>query len=289
MARSGPTVLKRRLGGELRRLREESDFTIERVAKNLGFSASKISRIETGRTTATPQDVRTMLQLYSVRGRQQDELVRIAQEARLRTWQHRYQERALRPLIDFESASTSIRIFEPLLVPGLLQTAEYARAVLRALYPRLPSEEISRQVEIRMARQAYLQQDHPPALWIILDEAVICRPVGGVEVMQEQLQHIIGIADRPTITIQVLLFRAGGHAGLDGSFAIHRFANRADPPVVYVENAARDDYLDSEDEVERYMLLFEHLCAAALDPTDTVDLLTRQINEFQSSKPGEMG
>jgi transcriptional regulator with XRE-family HTH domain len=274
-ARRSPTVRRRRLGMELRRLREEAAYTLERVAERLECSDSKISRIETGQVGATPRDVRDMLELYGVDGKQRDELMQLAREGRQRGWWNTFDDQVIRTLIGFEAAATSVHIYEAMVVPGLLQTVGYAQAVIRAVRPGLRPEEIERRVEVRTARQRDLTEADPPTLWVIIDEAALRRPVGGPAVMRE---------------LQVLPLDAAEHAGMDGSFTIYEFSEPDGPAVVYLENATSDLYLETAEELRRYTLLFDHLRAAAMEPKDSSEFLsdlalqvgTRQSRQYRS-------
>jgi transcriptional regulator with XRE-family HTH domain len=279
-ARRSPTVRRRRLGMELRRLREEADYTLERVAERLECSDSKISRIETGQVGATPRDVRDMLELYGVDGQRRDELMQLAREGRQRGWWNTFDDQVIRNLIGFEAEATSIRAYEAMLVPGLLQTPDYARAVIRALRPELRAEEVERRVEVRAARQRDLTGGDPPTLWAIVDESALRRPVGGREVMGAQIARLIETTTWPTVTLQVLRFDAAEHAGMDGAFTIYEFSEPTDPAVVYLENATSDLYLETPEELRRYALLFDHLRAAALKPQDSSAFLEELASEF---------
>jgi transcriptional regulator with XRE-family HTH domain len=278
--RRSPTVRRRVLGRELRRLREAAELTLEQVAGKLECSDSKVSRIETGQVGATPRDVRDMLELYGVDGQQRDALIQIAREGRLKGWWHSYDDWVIRKLIGFEAAATSIRTYEVLLIPGLLQIQDYARAVTRAVRPELRLEEVERRVEVRTARQRHLAEGDRPRLWAILDEAALRRPVGGREVMRKQLRHLLEAVTSSNVTLQVLPFSIGEHAGMDGSFTIYDFSEPSDPAVVYLENATSDLYLETLEELDRYTLLFEHLRAAALGPTDSLALLARVADGY---------
>jgi transcriptional regulator with XRE-family HTH domain len=271
-----PTVRRRRLANELRHLREMTGLTIEQVAKHLDCSPSKISRIETASVSPTPRDVRDMLQLYGITGPQLDELRQFAREARQRSGLYaEYRDlRSTATVAELEVDAETINEYSALLVPGFLQTADYARAVLRAIRMKPQPEEIERRVELRLARQAQLTREDPPALWVVLDEAALHRPVGGREVMRAQLEHLGKAAGLPSVTLQVLPFGAGAHAGMDGEFTIIRFREPADPDVVYIENSTRDLYLEDSDAIRRYILIFDHLRAAALDPDESVGFIT---------------
>jgi transcriptional regulator with XRE-family HTH domain len=271
--RRSPTVRRRRLGIELRRLRDDAGLTIEQVAGALECSDSKISRIETGQVGATPRDVRDMLQLYGVAGQRRDALLQSAREARQRDWWQAYSDTLIVPLVGMEAAASSIRVYETLLVPGLFQTRQYAGTVIRTVRPDLRPEEVERWVEFRMARQSLLARDLPPALSAVLDEALLRRPVGGLAAMGEQLHHLARVAALPTVTLQVLPFAAGHHAGMSGAFTIFSFPEPDDPDVVYLEHTKSDLYLESEEEVRRYASAFDQLRAMALPPDDSVALV----------------
>jgi transcriptional regulator with XRE-family HTH domain len=263
----------------LRRLREQAGLTIDQVAKYLECSESKISRIETAHVSATPRDVRDMLNIYGVDGQQLDALVQVAREARVKGWWHSYGDKVNVAIVGLEAAADSIRIYEAQLVPGLLQTVDYARAVFHATQPDLTPSDIHHRVELRMARQALLTQDDPPMLWAVLDEAVLRRTVGGRGIMREQMHRLCEASELPNITIQILPFSIGQHAGMNGSFTVVGFPEFADPDVVYLENQTSDLYLEKADEVGRYTLLFDHLRADALRPDATIDLVMELAKE----------
>jgi transcriptional regulator with XRE-family HTH domain len=278
-ARRSPTVRRRRLGGELRQLRESAGLTIERVADALKFSNSKISRIETGQVSATPSDVRRMLELYNVGGERRSGVLQSALEARQKDWWQAYSDTLVVPLIGLEAEAGSIRTYEPLLVPGLFQTEEYARAVIGAIRPDLHVDRIEHWVELRMARQTHFKKD-PPELSAVLDEAVLRRAVGGRRVMSQQLHHLMGVCELPTINLQVLPFGAGEHAGMTGAFTIFSFDEPAVPDTVYIEQPKDDMYLESTEEVQRYARAFDSLRAMALEPDASSDLLLRLSKEL---------
>lgn len=271
-ARASPTVRRRRLALELRRLREEAGLTIERVSRELECSQSKVSRIETAHVTATPRDVRDMLALYGVDDARRDELVQLAREARHRGWWHEYRDDHAdsASYVGFEVAATSIHIYELRVVPGLLQIPEYARAVIRAVSRGTSPATIARRVELRMARQSILTEENPPSLWVVLDEAVLHRLVGGREVMRRQLDHLVERAQLPNVTLQVLPFTAGAHSGIDGAFEIHGFEEPGHPAVVHLEHLINQEYEDQPEVVRRYARSFDLLRATALGPDESV-------------------
>jgi transcriptional regulator with XRE-family HTH domain len=267
-------VRRRRLGAELRRLREEAGLTIERVAKSLECSDSKISRIENGQVGASPRDVRDMLELYEVDAQQRDALIEIAREARQKGWWHAYRDVPVVPAsIGLEEGARALRMYAALLVPGLLQTRDYASAVLRALQPSLDAEQFERWVDLRLRRQSLLDRAGAPALWTILDEAVLRRPVGGAEVMREQLRRLAEAAERTNVTVQVLPFAAGEHAGMDGGFTIFGFSRSTDSDVVHLDNSSGDLYLEDPEEIQRYNEVFDQLRTAALRPDESLALV----------------
>lgn len=264
---------------ELRRLREAAGLTLERVAEDLEVSDSKISRIETGRVAASPRDVRDMLDLYKITGEQREELLEITRHARQKGWWHIYGGLP-RTLVGLEAAAVSIRTYETQLVPGLLQTAEYARAVIRALSSEVDPEQTERRVELRIARRALLTQEDPPALWAILDEAALRRPVGRPATMREQLDYLREAAMLPKVTLQVLPFSAGEHAGMTGAFTILGFSEPTDPDVVYLEQTTSDLYLENIEDIQWYKQAFDHLRTEAMEPDDSVAFLGSLAKKF---------
>lgn len=276
----GPTIRLRRLGMELRALREAAGLNSEQAAEELGCSQSKISRMENGRTPASVRDVRDLLNLYRVTDEQQRErLLRMARESRERGWWAEFGARLpseFQTYAGFEAATASIRAYQAQLLHGLLQTEEYARALLRALRPEDTRELIEELVKFRMARQAQLSRvENPPRLWMIIEEEALKRPVGGLVIMQAQLQRILEVAEEPSITVQVLPTARGAHAGLDGSFSIFGFPDPADPEVVYVGGLFGNLFIDKAEEVRKFTLAFDHLRAAALDINESADFIAQ--------------
>lgn len=281
-ARQSPTVWRRRLGSELRRLREDAGLTIDKVAEILECSDSKISRVETGQVGPTPRDVRDMLEIYGVTGKQRDKLIQIAREARQKGWWLAYRDAAnTAKFVGYEAAAASIRIYEALVVPGLFQTAEYAQAVFRAARPTLRIKQLESRIGLRMARQSLLTQADPPQLWAVLDESVLRRLIGGRECMREQLDRLGQVAALPTVTLQILPFMAADQPGIDGAFTIFSFAERIDPDVVYIENFTDNDlHLHGVSDIRLYKSLFDRLRAAALSPSDSAALITTVAKEW---------
>lgn len=288
--RRSPTIRRRRLGAELRRRREAAGVTIDGVAERLECSASKISRIETGHTSATPRDVRDMLEIYGVLGAECDELVQIAREARQKGWWHPYSTVLTGAYVGLEAAAQSVRAYEQQVVPGILQTEEYAKAMIKAARPDITADEVDRRVRVRLGRQSLLNQDDPIELWVVLDEAVVSRPVGGDGVMRAQLERLVEASDLSNVTLQILPFEAGGHAGMDGTFAILDFPEPSDPDVVYAENATGGLFLEKSDELRKYTFIFDHIRAAALGPEESVAYIAKLAKEplWKSRQRGSM-
>ncbi|MFC0108671.1 helix-turn-helix domain-containing protein [Kibdelosporangium aridum] len=287
MARGqSPTVRRRRLASELRRLREAAKLTIEEVGEKLECSASKISRIETGHVGVTPRDARDLLELYEVAPDRLEALVQLSREARKKGWWHAYNEVFTGAFVGLESDASSLRAFQALLVPGLLQTEDYIRAVMRSIRPDWPEAEVERRVGARMERQRLLTDPEPPNYWAIIDEAVLRRTVGGPGVMREQLLRLCEIGTLPNVTIQVIPFEAGAHSSMEGPFLILGFPEQMDPDVVYVDTTTGGVYLEEQADVQRYTLMFDHLRASAASPDDSVHLVS-QIAERLSRQREE--
>jgi transcriptional regulator with XRE-family HTH domain len=276
-----PTVRRRRLAARLRELRETANLTIDEVGDRLECSASKISRIETGHVGVTPRDVRDMLEVYGVEENEREALVQLAREARKKGWWHAYNEVFTGAFVGLESDASFLHTHQALLVPGLLQTEAYTRAVIRAIRPDIGEADVELRVRARLNRQKLITEEtNPPEYWVVLDEAAVSRQVGGPEVMRDQLKKLVEVASLPHVTLQVVPFSAGGHAGMDTPFLILGFPEQADPDVVYVEYSTSGVYLEQPEDVHRYTLMFDHLRAAALKPDDTLDLVDRTADRL---------
>lgn len=270
-------VRRRLLGAALRRFREQAGFTLEDAARILECDRSKISRIETGQRGIRPKELRELLVEYSVDEVRRDALVTIARQARQSGWWQSYSHvlsDAYQDFISLESSASAIWIYEAQLVPGLLQTEDYARAIASASLVGESQEEREQFVQARLTRQAVLTRGNPLQFWAVLSEGALRQLVGGPEVMRAQLGHLIEIGHtKPNVNLQVLPFSAGGHAATSGPFAIMRFPEAPDLGVVYLEGQTGGIYLESSDEVARYTLVSEHLRASALSTTATVRLI----------------
>jgi len=278
-----PTVRRRRLALELRRLREAARLTCEEVAEHLECSASKISRVETGRVSVSPRDVRDMLELYGVPEQQRDSLVQLSRDSRQKGWWHAYSD-TINPqfatYVGLETAASEIRVYEVNIIPGLLQTEDYARTMMRSGTMNGSHEDVERKVALRMARQPALTRDDPPMLWTVVDEAALRRRVGGTELMRAQLEHVLELSGLKNVAMQVIPFGAGAHPAMGRPFVILVFPERVDPDVVYLEDLTSTLYLEDVDEVDRYNVFFNHLRATALSFEDSAALVTSVLKDL---------
>lgn len=279
-AGSGPTALRILLGSQLRKLRESKGISRDQAYQCIRASESKISRMELGRVGFKERDVADLLALYGVEDEEtRDVVMNLVERANEPGWWHRFNDLLpswFQAYVGLEEAAERIRTYEVQFVPGLLQTKEYARAVIMAGAVGAAPEEIARRVDLRLERQRILDGENSPKFWAVIDEAALRRPIGGVDVMRGQIQHLIDLMNQPNVTIQVIPFSYGGHAAEGGAFSILRFADPDLPDIVYVEQLASALYLDKREEVDRYSEVMERLCAVSTTPTETVDLL-RQI------------
>lgn len=258
-----PVVSGRELGILLRALREEKGIAVEQVAEHLLCSPSKVKRIESGFRSGTVRDVRDLCGLYEVAGTSRgDHLMDLARASKQQGWWQSY-GLGFSEYVGLEAGASSIKDFRPLLVPGLLETADYARALHVSAVPEISPDKIDRLVEARLLRQRRLDDADPLRAWVIMDEAALHRVVGGPDIMRAQLNRLIEIAALPNVTIQVIPFEAGAHAALDSNFAILDFAAPVGS-VVYVEGLLGIFYLDRPEHVKRYQLVFDALRATAL-------------------------
>jgi transcriptional regulator with XRE-family HTH domain len=276
-----PTVLRILLGAQLRRLREAKRLSLEEAGHVIRASHSKISRLETGRVGFKDRDIVDLLTFYGVTDeKQRQELRELAVRANSPGWWHDYADVLpswFEDYVGLEEAASQIRAYEVQFVPGLLQTEDYARAVTMLGYSN--PKEINRRVNLRMARQALLSRQNAPSLWAVLDEALLRRPIGGPSAMRAQLKHLIEMSQRPNVTIQVIPFKAGGHAAAGGPFSLLRFAEFDLPDVVFLEQLNSAQYLDKPDIVDRYLAVMEQLCIDALTPAATLKTLRSMVRE----------
>lgn len=271
----GPTLRRRRLGSELKRCRERAGLTQENVSRHFEWHAAKVTRIETARVAVTPRDVRDLLTLYGIDDEHYREaLMELARSSKQKTWWTDYRD-IMRPgnYVGLEAEASSLRAWEPIIIPGLLQTEAYIRALMRTGRSWDPPAQMDRRVALRLKRQGRLAGTNPLELTAIIDESVVRRTVGGTEVMDEQLRHLIEMAKSPNVTIQILPFDAGEHPFLGGSAALLEFRETTQLDVVYLEGLAGDLYEEQHSEVARYRAEFERLSARALDPRLTLKMI----------------
>jgi transcriptional regulator with XRE-family HTH domain len=271
----GPTLRRRRLGAELKRCREHAGLTQENVSRQFEWHAAKVTRIETAKVAVTPRDVKDLLALYGVQDEEYREaLMTLARQSRERTWWTDYRD-IMRPgnFIGLEAEASTMRAWEPVVVPGLLQTEDYIRALMRTGRSTDTPQSIDRRVSLRLTRQGRLKAVNPLRLDALIDESVVRRVVGGHDVMNDQLRHLIDMAQLPTVTIQILPFDAGEHPFLGGSAALLEFRETTHLDVVYLEGLAGDYYEEQHSEVARYRVEFERLSAMALDHRSSVKMI----------------
>ncbi|TSB18666.1 helix-turn-helix domain-containing protein [Streptomyces benahoarensis] len=270
-----PTVRRRRLGQELRRLRELKGMTAEEVAERLLVSQSKISRLENGRRSISQRDVRDLCGVYEVDDRRiVDSLMQMAKDSRQQGWWHAFGDIPYSVYIGLETEAASLRVYESLLVPGLLQTPRYARAVIPGVLPELAADQLEKRIQVRLRRQERVDDpDSPLRLWVVLDESALRRVVGSHAVMREQLEHLVEMSTLPHVTVQVLPYDTGAHAGMAGTFSILEFNATSDSSVVYIEGVTSDLYLEKTNDVNKYTIMYEHLRAQALNAEQSRDFI----------------
>jgi transcriptional regulator with XRE-family HTH domain len=280
----GPTVRRILVGAQLRRLREASGLTREAAGYRIRASESKISRLELGRVGFKDRDIADLLELYGVVDEAQREaLISLAREANSPGWWHSYDDvlpNWFQTYVGLEEAASLIRSYEIQFLPGLLQTEAYARAVISAGARDAPVTEIDRRVHLRITRQRILHREtSPPEFWGVVDEAALRRPIGGAKVMREQIEHLLELMERPNVTLQVMPFRFGSHAGESGAFSILRFPEPELPDVVYVEQLVSAYYLEKRDYVDRYSQTMDRLGVESQPPDITRRTLSKILDQ----------
>jgi Domain of unknown function (DUF5753)/Helix-turn-helix domain len=278
-----PTVLKILLGAQLRRLRDLAGVSRDEAGYHIRASGSKISRLELGRVSFKERDVADLLDMYGVTGEQKDQLLQLTHEANATPWWQKYREVVpdwFQVYVGLEEAAALIRIYEVQFVPGLLQTEDYARAVVMQGSPNLSSEEIDSRVAVRMGRQKQFSKENPARLWAIVDEAALRRPIGSRDVLVGQINRLIDVTSEPNITLQVMPFKHGGHAAEGGAFTIMRFPEADLPDMVYMEYLTGAHYIDKPEDVELYAAVMERLSVAGTSPEKTRDILGDILKEL---------
>ncbi|MGW3623744.1 helix-turn-helix domain-containing protein [Streptomyces sp. NPDC000880] len=277
-----PTVRRRRLGQELRRLRELKGMTAEEVAERLLVSQSKISRLENGRRSISQRDVRDLCGVYEVEDhRIVDSLMQMAKDSRQQGWWHAFGDIPYSVYIGLETDAASLRVYEPQVVPGLLQTRQYAEALITGALPESGTTDVEKRVSVRVRRQERLNDaEHPLRLWVVIDEAALRRLVGDKQLMREQLEHLVELSQLPHVTVQVLPFDMGAHPGINGQYAILEFPDTSDSSVVYIEGVTSDLYLEKANDVQKYSVMYEHLRAQALNVDHTRQFIADIAKEY---------
>jgi DNA-binding XRE family transcriptional regulator len=280
----GPTVRRMLIGSQLRRLRTEAGISRDQAGEAIRASEWKIHRLENGQVGFKDRDIVDLLRLY---GTTDPEAVvaflLLAREANAPGWWQPYTDllpQWYRAYDDLESATTLIRTYEGQLIPGLLQTEDYMRAVIGCAHLDESPQEAERRVALRVARQGLLTRHRPPRLWAVVDEAALRRPVGGPQVMAAQLEALIEATKLANVVLQILPFGAGAHPAMVGAFSILRFADQQLPDVVYVEHHTNALYLDRRDEVEKYLDVMESICVGSEPPAKTTELLDKILNDL---------
>ena len=284
MPGTNPTLRQRELGIRLRELRNRSGLTVEDVAEKLLCSATKISRLETGARRPSLRDVRDLCSLYDVDESASADFMKLAREAREQGWWTQYDDLKLDPYIGLEQVAKSITTYTMYYIPALLQTEEYARAIITGIAQKISSEILQQRVEARLRRQQLLYDDNRPRYRVLLDEAVLHRTVGGPTVMAAQLEKVLQTERQGQVTIQVIPFSIGAHASADVHFVLLEFAEESDlSPVVFIEGLRTNQYLERKDDITRYREAIELLRDSALSPRDSIQL----VDEFRKTYLGQ--
>ena len=277
-------MLRMLLGAQLRRLRETANVARDDAGYHIRASGSKISRMELGRVSFKERDVTDLLDFYGVDDTaEREKLLQLTKEANATPWYQKFQDVVpdwFHVYVGLEEAAQLIRVYEVQFVPGLLQTEEYARAIILQGAPGVDPDEVERRVALRLGRQKLLTRENPPRYWVIMDEAALRRPMGGHDVHAAQIEHLIDLVGEPNITLQVMPFKYGGHAADGGAFTIMRFPETDLPDVVYMEYLTGAHYIDKPDEVERYAAVMERLSVAGTSPDRTREILTGMLKDI---------
>lgn len=284
---SGPTTLRVMIGSNLRRLREAADISREDAGEEIRGSASKISRVELGRVSFRLRDVRDLMIMYGVTDESEIErYVEMARQANQPSKWQRYNDFLpdwFSNYLDMEGAASMIRTYEVQLVPGLLQSEAYARAVMMLGYGHTPLTEIDKRIDVRMKRQEILDREEKrPELWAVIDEAALHRPFGGANVMHGQIKALIDFCDKPNVRVQIVPFTAGAHSGAGAPFTWLRFAYEELSDVIYLEHLTGGLYLERDNEIDAYQAAMEHLCVQATQPHKTQDFLKKILDDHYS-------
>lgn len=278
-----PTVRHRRLARQLRQQRENSGLSMERAAAALGWSRPKLIRFETAKTRPRPSDVEEMLDLYGGDEAVKLALMQLARDIRKRGWWSAFNDVLAGSFAELEDDAAQIRTWQVQFIPGLLQTSDYALALIRILSPDDSEDVLLRRVQARMARRTILERQDAPSYVAILDEAVLRRAVGGAQVMARQLDALVNAAEKPNVSLRVMPISAGEHAGMDGPFVVLNFAGELDQDVVYLEGMGGEIYVEDVGQVTRCNVRFDRICEQALSEIDSVTLIADIAKEYRQS------
>ncbi|KOT40793.1 DNA-binding protein [Streptomyces caelestis] len=280
-----PTLLKMLVGVQLAGFRDDAGLSQDQAARSVGFSPAKLSRIESGKSRRPPTegDVRALLKLYGTDAYEASVLLKLLRRAGEPGWWQRYDKRLMPEwfdrLVGLQEAAATIRTFEIQYVPGLLQTAAYTRAVVERGLPNVPAGEVQRRVELRMRRAELLLREAAPQLWAVIDESVLLRVLGSPAVMREQLEHLVTMAERTNVTVQIVPLDVTNASAPAIPVTYLRFGGLDLPDVVYLEHIKSANFLEDRDETEEYRIALDRLADEALKPRDSVELLRRTIEE----------
>lgn len=275
--KSAPTIRLRRLAGQLRRLRDGTELRREDVEEKTGINSTTLYRIETARTRPQYRTLAALLKLYGVPSDEQERLKALYKQSANQGWIQPWHEdlrEEYTAYINFEAGAHGVRNYSGQFIPGLLQTEDYARAVIRGVLHGATDEQVEDRVRTRMERQALLSKESPLKLWVIIDESALRREVGGRTVMREQLEHLRKAAKAPHVTVQVIPFSSGAHPGMPGEFIALDFEDPLDTDLIHVDGQAGEIFLESDVDIKRFRADFDHLVAVAESPDDSVALIT---------------
>jgi transcriptional regulator with XRE-family HTH domain len=279
----GPTVRQRQLGMRLRAIRTELGLGVEAVAKELECSPSKISRLETASRRPNPRDIRDLCQVYKIDEATSEELMDLARKAKEPGWWKQYADVGLDPYIGLEQDASAITSFATFYIPALLQTEEYAMAIIKGIAPRMDPAVLKERVEVRVRRQRLLDRDSPPYYRVLIDEAVLYRPTGGPEVMAGQIDKVLDLAERGKVTVQIVPFDVGAIATQDSNFVLLEFGASILSSVVFVESLLNNQILEKQADVDRYREAIEHLRDSALTTRESKIRMTQMRKSYVSA------
>lgn len=283
MVGTNPTIRQRELGKRLRELRTQRNLTVQEVAAELLCSATKISRLETATRKPVLRDIRDLCQLYGVDKSTTEQLMELARESHGQVWWTQYEDIELDPYLAFEQVATAITSFSTFYVPGLLQTEQYTRNIIRTVSPRMDPDVLKQRIEVRMRRQELLESDSRPRYRALLDEAVLHRRIGDSAIMAAQLEKVANTAREGKAVVQVIPFSAGTSAAAqDSNFVLWEFDEdqQRQPPVVFVEGLIANQYLEQKAQISRYREAIDYLRDAALSPSDSVSCIDEAQKGF---------